>query len=101
MECIHKQEEGQLGGILVAWDVKVLEVIDSVVRNYSVSVKSRNKEDDWVWAFSVVYGLCEHAEFGRLREELSGVRERWQVLWCAGGILMWSNFLTRDWGLVR
>ena len=43
---------GRAGGIIVMWDRKKTEVIDSMVGEYSVSIKI--KDDDW-W-LSGVYG---------------------------------------------
>lgn len=97
---MHKPAVGQARGILVAWDSNVLEVIESVIGDYSVSVKCKNKEDDLVWAFSVVYGPCDHSEFGRLKEELCRARGLWQVPWCVGGILIQFGFRRKGWVLL-
>lgn len=47
-DCIHKPTISQVGGIMVAWDTNVLDVIESKIGDYSVSVLCRNKEDDVV-----------------------------------------------------
>lgn len=42
-EHIHKPVEGQSGGILVAWDSNALEVLESFIGVYSVSVLCKKK----------------------------------------------------------
>lgn len=73
-DFIHKLVVGRFDEILVAWDEKVMEVIDHRVGGYSTSILGRNKEDDFVWDFSGVYGSCDPNEFDVLREELGSVR---------------------------
>lgn len=89
-EFIHKLAVGKSGGILVAWDAKVMEVINHLIGAFLVSILGRNKEDEKLWAFSSVYGSCDQghqAEFGLLWVELSNIRSDWDVPWCVGGDL--------------
>lgn len=78
-DFVHKPAAGQAGGILVAWNKTVLEVVDSVIGDFLVSMKCRNKVDDGVWAFSGVYGPCDHELFGCFRDELGRVWNGWMV----------------------
>ena len=56
--------EGALGGILVFWDKRSLELVDLEVGLFSVLFRFRNVEDDFLWTFLGIYGPV-----------LSGIRE--------------------------
>ena len=65
------------GGVLLMWDTRVVERVDSVVGISSVTYSLKGLVDGFDWVCSGVYG--PHSEDGRrgLWEELSGVRQRW------------------------
>lgn len=71
-EFIHKLDVGRAGGILVAWDSSVFEVINHQIGEFSVSILGKNRDDGMLWAFKGVYGSCNQAAgFGLLREGLA------------------------------
>ena len=45
-----------MGGILICWDKRTLEVLALEVGQFSVSYRFRNVEDGFVWMFIGVYG---------------------------------------------
>ena len=47
---------GTIGGILMVWDKRSLELLDKEVGSYLVSCRFKNVEDGFVWVFSGVYG---------------------------------------------
>lgn len=67
----HKPAEGRLGGILVAWNSRIIEVLDVCTRDYSVSVICKNKEVDKLWVFSSIYGPCNMEGLRKMWEELN------------------------------
>ncbi|RVW90110.1 Transposon TX1 uncharacterized 149 kDa protein [Vitis vinifera] len=77
--------QGMAGGVLVYWDIRVLELLEMEIGNFSVSCRFKNVEDDFYWVFTGVYGPA----VGRLREdfweEMGTIRGLWQDPWCVGG----------------
>ncbi len=73
------------GGVLLMWDTRVVERVDSVVGISSVTCSLKGLVDGFDWVCSGVYG--PHSADGRrgLWEELSGVRQRWTGPWCVVG----------------
>ena len=47
---------GSVGGVLVVWDKRSLELIDKEVGSFSVSWRLKNVDNGFVWAFTGVYG---------------------------------------------
>lgn len=82
---IHKPASRRSRGILVAWDTKLMEVLDHCIGEFSISVLCWNKVEDKEWAFFGVYGQCNQRELSLLWEELSDVRSAWVVPWSTGG----------------
>ncbi|KAL4625272.1 hypothetical protein ACB092_05G013600 [Castanea dentata] len=73
------------GGVLLIWDKRVVEKLDVIVGQFSVSVLLRGVVDDFVWACSGVYGPNDNGQRPNLWGELSQVRARWPVAWCLVG----------------
>uniref|UniRef100_A0A2N9HB87 Reverse transcriptase domain-containing protein n=1 Tax=Fagus sylvatica TaxID=28930 RepID=A0A2N9HB87_FAGSY len=71
------------GGILLMWDTRVGEKVDTVIGQFSVYCYWHGLVDDFDWVCSGVYG--PHSEENRQLcwEELSSVRQRWAVP-CSG-----------------
>ena len=44
------------GGVILTWDRRVFEKLDSVVRSFSVSVLLKGVLDGFIWICSGVYG---------------------------------------------
>ena len=76
---------GSTGGILLFWDKRNLEVIETVRGVFSVSCSFRNVEDGFQWIFTGVYGLVLANLKEDLWEELGLVRGLWLGPWCIGG----------------
>ena len=52
---------------------------------FSVSCKFISVSDQFVWAFTGVYGPNVHRDRRFLWEELCGLNSWWSVPWCVGG----------------
>jgi exonuclease III len=76
---------GASGGILVMWDRRTVEIMEEAVGQYSVSCKFKNVVDQFVWAFTGVYGPNMDNARRLLWDELAGVSQWWGVPWCVGG----------------
>lgn len=67
------------GGILILWDTRILELVESCVGCYSVLVVLRNLDDGALWGFSGVYGLNVDSWRRLLWEELARVVAWWNL----------------------
>ncbi|RVW35575.1 Transposon TX1 uncharacterized 149 kDa protein [Vitis vinifera] len=76
---------GSAGGILVCWDKRSLEVMETEVGKFSVSCRIRNVEDGMTWIFTGVYGPFSKEDRDCLWEELGAIRGLWEDPWCLGG----------------
>ena len=66
------------------WDRKVLEKLEDVVGQFSVSCKFRNIEDNFEWDFSSVYSPIVDREKRLMLEEFAGLYSWWNLSWCVG-----------------
>ena len=64
------------------WDRRVVEKLEEVARNYSLSRKFRSVLDQFEWIFTGVYGPYLNSERGLLWEELVGLISWWDAPWC-------------------
>ena len=85
VDWLYLGSEGASGGILLMWDHRVVERIDSVVGYYSISCRFQNVLDQQDWAFSGVYGPNINSERIIMWEELADVASWWGVPWVIGG----------------
>ena len=69
------------GGVLLIWDKRVVEKIDVLVGQFSVSVLFRGVLDGFEWVFTGIYGPIADLHRANLWEELSTVRTRWNNPW--------------------
>ncbi|WJZ87793.1 hypothetical protein VitviT2T_007145 [Vitis vinifera] len=76
---------GTAGGILVCWDKRSLEVMETEVGKFSVSCRIRNVENGMIWIFTGVYGPFTKEDRDCLWEELGAIRGLWEEPWCIGG----------------
>ncbi|RVX17539.1 hypothetical protein CK203_003885 [Vitis vinifera] len=76
---------GSAGGMLVCWDKRSLEVMETEVGKFSVSYRIRNVEDGLTWIFTGVYGPFSKKDRDCLWEELGAIRGLWEDPWCLGG----------------
>ena len=76
---------GVVGGVVVFWDNRVLELVGMEVGLFSISCRFKNCEDGFVWIFSGIYGptMKRFREF--FWEELGAIRGLWNDPWCIGG----------------
>ena len=76
---------GAVGGVVVIWDNRVLELVGLEVGLFSILCRFKNCEDGFLWTFTGVYGptLKRYREF--FWEELGVIRGLWIDLWCIGG----------------
>ena len=66
--------KGQVGGIVVFWDKRVLELLEMEIGAFSMSCRFRNCEGGFEWMFSKVYGLVLAEEREDFWVELSAIR---------------------------
>ena len=97
----YQESEGASGGILIMWDRRVVEVLNCVKGQYSISCRFKNTQDQAEWAFSGVYGPNIDADRGLLWEELAGVNSWWGVPWCIGGDFNVIKFPSEKLGVGR
>ena len=60
--------QGAVGGILICWDKRTLEVLEIGMGQFSISCRLRNVEDGKAWIFTGVYGPFSKED----RETLGG-----------------------------
>jgi hypothetical protein len=89
-----------VGGVLLMWDKRVLEKVDSVVGTFSVSCSWKSLSNGFEWACSGIYGPNLEGLRAELWGELVDIRQRWNVSWCALGILMLPVSLVNDWSVL-
>ena len=72
---------GIAGGILLFWDKRIVEVIETVSGVFSVSCLLKNVKDGFQWIFTGVYGPVVANLKENLWEELGSVRGLWSGPW--------------------
>ncbi|RVX08235.1 hypothetical protein CK203_017631 [Vitis vinifera] len=94
---------GTAGGILVCWDKRSLEVMETEVGKFSVSCRIRNVENGMTWIFTGVYGpfpkktgIRERSRQGRLSGAMRNFAQTVDDLELIdlpmqGGIATWSG----------
>ena len=85
--------EGVLGGIVVFWDNKVLQLQDLEVGKFYVSCLFRNMEDNIAWCFTGVYGPTRTQDREDFWVELGAIRGLWGGSWCVAGDFNAIRFL--------
>jgi hypothetical protein len=92
---------GTSGGILLMWDKRAVECIDEAIGTFSLSCKFKSVLDQFVWAFSGVYGPNDNSERILLWEELSGISHLWDIPWCIGGDFNVARYMYERAGVPR
>lgn len=87
--CLDAQEAAR--GIILMWDSRMVDKIDSLYGEHSVSCLFKDVETGIHWCFSGVYAPVNYGIGRGLWEELAGVKGIWEVPWCIG----------RDFNVVR
>ncbi|XP_026450819.1 uncharacterized protein LOC113350934 [Papaver somniferum] len=81
-----QQSVGSKGGMLILWDRDLVEVSDSLVAEYTLSVLCTNKLDNFQWFLTSVYGPNNSVDRTEFWIELDTVYRYWTNLpWCIGG----------------
>ena len=68
MDWVIVNAIGASGGILIFWDSRMFQLVDSEATRSLLSCKFRNLEDNFTWVFSGVYGpsiIVEKESYGR------------------------------------
>ncbi len=76
---------GSTGGVILLWDNRVVERLDSVVKNFSVSCLWKGVSDSFVWVGTGLYGPSIDLLRCELWEELKAVQQTWNSPWCVFG----------------
>ncbi|RVW46613.1 Transposon TX1 uncharacterized 149 kDa protein [Vitis vinifera] len=76
---------GAIGGILVFWDNRVVELVGWETGVFSISCRFKNCIDGVVWVFTGVYGPVCSGDREEFWEELGSVKGLWSDPWCVGG----------------
>ena len=79
------EAERTAGGILVFWDTRKLELVESEIGEFSVTCMFKNVGDGFIWAFTRVYGPVKRSKRELFWEELGALRGLWEGPWCIGG----------------
>ena len=79
------EAEGTAGGILVFWDTRKLELVETEIGHFSVTCMFKNVEDGFLWAFTGVYGPVKRNKREMFWEELGALKGLWEGPWCIGG----------------
>ena len=73
VDWLYCGSNGALGGILVMWDTRVVEKLEDVVGNFSVSCKFQCVLTRHEWVFTGVYGPQTNRDRLLMWEELAGL----------------------------
>lgn len=84
---------GASRGILLIWDINKVEVLDSEVGAYSMSVRCRLRSCVEEWVFVGVYDPTKRWEVDDFLTELDDSKGRWIFLGVSEGILTWLESL--------
>ena len=71
-----------VGGVLMMWDRRVLEKLEVMVGQFSISVRWQGLGDGFIWVCSGVYGPNDNNLKGQLWDKLIGIQQLWEVPWC-------------------
>ena len=71
-----------VGGVLLLWDKRVLEKLDSIVNQFSVSCLWKGVFDGMEWVGTGIYCPTNDLLRRNLWEELSSVHQTWSFPWC-------------------
>ncbi|XP_026444360.1 uncharacterized protein LOC113344647 [Papaver somniferum] len=79
-----QQSVGSSGGMLIIWDKYFVEINDSLVGDYTLSVSCTNKADNFKWMLTNVYGPNNPVERTEFWEELDNACRLWDLPSCIG-----------------
>lgn len=52
---------GQKGGMLVLWNAMLLESLEEVIHQFSITIKFKCENNGFAWYFTCVYGPVQYA----------------------------------------
>ena len=73
------------GGILLMWDRRVLDKMDSFIGDFSVSCHWKGLTDGFEWTCTGVYEPTVEAQREAFWAELGTIRQQWNAPWCTLG----------------
>ncbi|XP_010650408.1 uncharacterized protein LOC104879402 [Vitis vinifera] len=76
---------GAVGGIVVIWDNRMLELVDMQKGLFSISCTFKSCEDGFIWTFTGVYGPTLRRKRESFWEELGTIKGFWNGPWCVAG----------------
>lgn len=76
---------GTMGGVLLVWDLSVVDKIDELVGSFSISIVFKEMALGFQWMFTGIYGPSSPYNRHLFWEELFDVRDYWQGPWVIGG----------------
>ena len=77
--------KGAVGGEVVIWDNRVLELVGMEVGLFSILCSFKNCENGLLWIFMGIYGLTLTRNRELFWEELGAIQGLWTDLWCIRG----------------
>jgi exonuclease III len=89
------------GGVLLLWDKRVVNRVDSKVGTFSVSCQWKSLIDGFEWVGTGVYGPNRDESRSELWDELSEVRHQWTQPWSIFGDFNVVRFPSERRGCVR
>ena len=93
VDWLYLGSVGASGGVLLMWDNRVVEKLEEAVGRFSVSCKFKNVVDQFVWAFTGVYGPNCDRDRGPLGRSYLEFVVGGMCLGVWEVILMWCGFL--------
>lgn len=73
---------GRSGGIVVIWDNKAIQLSESLIGQFLVSIKIERGDSSW-WLYG--YGPNSYRERALFRDERVGLNCICELNWCVGG----------------
>lgn len=78
---------GSAGGIAILWDSNRVHVEESIMGEFSVSLKCKLRGKDDCWVFTGIYGPTIQHEKEKFWEELDSIGAYWNLPWLLAGDL--------------
>lgn len=73
-DYVYLPSEGRSGGIIVMWNPVIVSKEEELLGDFSVTVKFRNINDNFIWLFTAVYGSSDSADYEQFWQELFDIR---------------------------
>ena len=85
MEWAASYFEGALGGIVILWGSRVVQLADLEESSHTLSSRFKIVGDDFSWVFAGINGPTKRDLREELWEDLGAIRGVWEEPWCLGG----------------